>query len=76
MGITIDHGLCNGCGICVDICPEDVYVMGEEFPEPVRKNECWYCGACVMDCPKNAVEILFPPHIRPVILRGDNTKGC
>ena len=41
----IDSGLCNGCGICVDACPQDVIRLdtapagNEELPE------------CTLACP-------------------------
>ena len=70
MSIFIDRNLCDACGVCVDICPEDVFEMDEEYPKSVRENECWYCGACMMDCPEGAIEVIFPPHMRPVILKG------
>ncbi len=70
MGIKIDRETCNGCGECVEICPEDVLSMDGEFPVPLREEECWYCGACMMDCPVDAVDVVFPVHMQPVILRG------
>ena len=73
MSILIDHDLCNGCGICADLCPEDVFVMGEASPDAARESECWYCGACMMDCPVDAIEVVFPPYMRPVVLKGAPT---
>ena len=33
----IDHDLCTGCGICVDICPMDVIRMKEDGEKAVIK---------------------------------------
>jgi len=62
MGIKVDHELCNKCKSCYEVCPLDVFgfddnndVITVEYPE-----ECWYCGACVFDCPTGAIDIELP----------------
>ena len=62
-GIMINHGLCIACKKCHDICPTDIFhfnkktkLMTVAYPE-----ECWYCGACVYDCPVDgALTMEFP----------------
>lgn len=52
-GIIINYGHCIGCGKCYEVCPPDIFSFDKEtklisvaYPE-----ECWYCGACIYDCP-------------------------
>jgi NAD-dependent dihydropyrimidine dehydrogenase PreA subunit len=52
-GITINYAKCTGCGKCYNICPADTFEFDREshlltvaYPE-----DCWYCGACIYDCP-------------------------
>jgi len=52
-GILIDYAKCSGCGKCCEVCPADVFeidrasnLVAIAYPE-----ECWYCGACIYDCP-------------------------
>ena len=65
----IDQGLCNLCGTCHDVCPQDVFTFQDrqKTPEAAYPQECWYCGACVVDCPRGAVslELPLPLHIVP-----------
>ena len=44
---------CNGCGICAAICPCDVFSHDKDHsvPRVLYPDECWYCDACVLDCP-------------------------
>jgi adenylylsulfate reductase subunit B len=65
----IDIELCTGCNICVDICPMDVLKEGERVPVVAYPDECWHCGACMMDCPKKAVRLALPLPMRPVAIR-------
>ena len=30
---VVDHGLCSGCGVCVDICPQGAIVREVLRPE-------------------------------------------
>lgn len=60
--IQIDYKRCNGCGICEKNCPGDLIYPEESTGLPYIKypEECWLCGACRIDCPKNCIEIKFP----------------
>jgi formate dehydrogenase major subunit/formate dehydrogenase beta subunit len=53
-------GHCSLCGTCVEVCPLDVLVMGEEGPEVAYPDECWHCGNCRISCPCGAVYYEFP----------------
>ncbi len=58
---VIDKKLCNTCGICYNICPQDVFSFDrKQAPVVAYPQECWYCGACVVDCPKGAVSLSLP----------------
>jgi len=67
MAATIDQNLCQRCGTCYDICPQDVFGFQEdEIPTVDYPDECWYCGACVLDCPVEAVSLRLPLQMRIV----------
>lgn len=56
MAISIDRGLCTGCGICVEICPFNGVKLDEENIA-VLLDACNECGACVDECPVEAISI-------------------
>ena len=67
---VIDRELCSCCGICWDVCPQDVFSFDrtkKQAPAVLYPRECWYCGACVVDCPRGAVslQLPLPLHIVP-----------
>ncbi len=53
----IDYELCRGCGVCVKICPVDVFRMDEKRKQAVimYPEDCMLCEFCVMDCPDGAI---------------------
>jgi len=60
---VIDPKLCNGCGTCYDLCPQDVFAFRRgrtKIPKVAYPLECWYCGACVVDCPREAIRLTLP----------------
>lgn len=56
MAISIDRDLCNGCGICVEICPFNGVKLDEENIA-VLLDACTECGACIDECPVEAISV-------------------
>lgn len=62
--IRYDGGLCIGCGRCAEVCQCDILFPSEtpgKHPVVMYPGECYYCGACVMVCPKpGAIRLVHP----------------
>lgn len=62
--ILYDSTLCVGCNRCVEVCQCDILMPSQEkggTPIVMYPGECYYCGACVMACPKpGAIELVHP----------------
>ncbi|PLX48712.1 MAG: ferredoxin-type protein NapF [Desulfobulbaceae bacterium] len=48
---------CNGCGICVTVCPEKILeIAGGNYPwVNFADGHCTFCGACRRHCPEQAL---------------------
>jgi indolepyruvate ferredoxin oxidoreductase beta subunit len=58
--VTVNASWCKGaaCSICVDVCPERVFVMGPEgFAVPANAQRCTGCNLCMKLCPDFAIEV-------------------
>lgn len=62
--IRYDEKLCVGCNRCVNACQCDVLFPSNkkgEHPIVMFPGECYYCGACVIECPnKGAITLEHP----------------
>ena len=62
--LSFDQEKCIGCNRCVEACQIDVLLpAGYQGKTPVVEwpGECWYCGACVMECPvPGAIKLRHP----------------
>lgn len=56
---------CTGCGICVKVCPTDVFdgAVGE-VPVIARQDDCQTCSMCELYCPADA--LFVAPVTEPV----------
>jgi NAD-dependent dihydropyrimidine dehydrogenase PreA subunit len=54
----LDQEACTGCGVCIEVCPSEVYQLIGERPEPVDPEECIECGACEEQCPAKAIVLV------------------
>jgi len=59
-----DKNKCNGCAICLDVCPTDCISLGvpgikdpHAYPEVVNQKACIGCGFCNQECPMDAIEM-------------------
>jgi NAD-dependent dihydropyrimidine dehydrogenase PreA subunit len=51
----------TGCRICIDSCPVDCLAVNIETGKAhMKHDECWYCLACEIDCPKDAIVVKIP----------------
>ena len=66
-GITIFKNTCKGvedCGICIFVCPKDVYETSEEMnelgympPRVAHEDACNVCMNCMISCPDMAIVV-------------------
>ncbi|HVN23226.1 MAG TPA: ferredoxin family protein [Syntrophorhabdales bacterium] len=71
----IDHEKCTACGVCVDVCAEDVFFdetgTGGLSDEDERQRDkkkpgvtypeaCFHCYLCAQTCPQGAITIRTP----------------
>ena len=62
--IRYDRNLCIGCNRCASVCQCDILIPSTikgEHPIVMYPGECYYCGACVMVCPKKGAITLEHP---------------
>ncbi|MBP7765007.1 MAG: 4Fe-4S dicluster domain-containing protein [Deltaproteobacteria bacterium] len=55
--LHLDIARCAGCGMCLDVCPHDVFVMQGKTAAIVRRDACMECGACSRNCPAGALAV-------------------
>jgi NAD-dependent dihydropyrimidine dehydrogenase PreA subunit len=64
--VVVDLAKCiTGCRICIDSCPVDCLAVDPTTKKAhMRHDECWYCLACELDCPKDAITVKIPFLVR------------
>ncbi len=71
--IVLDPGRCRGAAFCERVCPVDVFAVDHErkLATLPRAGQCVQCGACVVQCPFDALsfegpggEVVAPPTVR------------
>ena len=68
MGVRrIDPKLCNGCKICFNHCPLDVFRFDEKNKKAYINylEDCQSCFLCEIECPTQAI-LCVPVHERGV----------
>jgi 2-oxoglutarate ferredoxin oxidoreductase subunit delta len=65
--IVVTAELCEGCEVCLEICPEKGFEHSTElnrygvYPMRLRAGaECIGCSQCAIMCPDTAIEVYRP----------------
>jgi len=55
--LVYDPGLCNGCAMCVAVCPHAVFEMNGRLAILTNAQACMECGACQLNCVPGAIAV-------------------
>ena len=51
----VDETKCTGCGICLDVCPEEAITVDQVAK--IDAADCIGCGSCVDECPTGVISL-------------------
>ncbi len=62
LAISLDPELCTGAAFCRRVCPKRVFSIDHARRLAVidRPDECVQCGACIVQCPRDALHFTGP----------------
>jgi len=55
--LQFDRELCTDCGMCIEVCPHEVFAQRDGAVLLVEPTACMECGACQSNCPFDAVTV-------------------
>jgi 2-oxoglutarate ferredoxin oxidoreductase subunit delta len=62
--VTVFHGLCKGCGLCLEKCPQKAIIFSKKdlgvYSTPsveIDPKKCNACGICEITCPDSALKV-------------------
>jgi NAD-dependent dihydropyrimidine dehydrogenase PreA subunit len=60
--IVLEEGKCKGAGFCEQVCPKNCYEVdtARHIATVPRAEKCVQCGACIVQCPFDALYFMSP----------------
>jgi ferredoxin len=55
--LQLDDNKCTGCGMCLNVCPHEVFKMNSRHVQIQNRDACMECGACSLNCPAGAIAV-------------------
>ena len=55
--VIIDQDKCICCRACVEICPNKILYIEDDFCKVINENKCDKSRGCEVVCPTNAIKI-------------------
>ncbi|MCP4159674.1 MAG: 4Fe-4S dicluster domain-containing protein [Deltaproteobacteria bacterium] len=56
INIQIDPELCDGCGLCITVCPSETISINNGMAH-ITGDQSLTCGHCIAICPKDAISL-------------------
>lgn len=62
LSVALDVDRCEGRAICREVCPKDCFEIDSRAHKAsiVLENLCVQCGACIVQCPEDALAFAYP----------------
>jgi ferredoxin len=72
---------CNGCGMCINVCPHGVFKMVNKRANITNRDKCMECGACALNCKSKAISVKSGVGCATAVInsyfsKGKPTCGC
>ncbi len=55
--LELDVDKCNGCKLCVVVCPHAVFLVENKKAAIIDRDACMECGACAQNCESGAIAV-------------------
>lgn len=55
--LELDRAACIGCGLCLAVCPHQVFSLADGKAAVAELDACMECGACARNCPVEALSV-------------------
>jgi len=55
--LQLQEDRCIGCGMCLEVCPREVFEMKGRGVRIRDRDACMECGACSRNCPTEAIAV-------------------
>ena len=68
--LTLVESRCNGCGMCVNVCPHAVFAIETRKARIADRDACMECGACAKNCPTGAISVRSGVGCATAIIKG------
>jgi ferredoxin len=68
--LVLDEYRCNGCGVCITVCPHGVLVIDTHKVRILDRDGCMECGACSRNCARQAITVRAGVGCLEAIVRG------
>lgn len=55
--LKLEAEKCTGCGMCLRVCPHEVFDLKDKRALIKDRDACMECGACMQNCPEGALQV-------------------